>query len=934
MNILSRLIDSFSARSQIREHEALEELKARYHAFRIFLENNGRALELLVSIDGLLNRGEETAIRTATEELLSVTAELVDGLNLLSGDAHAGLYALHGQLAADVVQHLDILSDNPGQQAYCIALDDLGPGAHLLAGTKAANLARLRRMALPVPNGFVCTTMACKHFIGEGQLAAGIRRILREYEYQHQDVNQAAVHIEELILATPLPPDIALALEEAYRHLAMSEKQTGATNGPLMAISVRSSGVSEDGADHSFAGQFTSILNVIGLQSLFDAYRVVVASGFSPRAISYRLNAGLTPVDFDFAVLCQVMAKADCAGVLFTRDPSQPENGRMLISAVPGLGTMAVEGSAAVDLYRPRRAERVDDASPECLPGLFEGKQNISQARAAELLDGAEISRKTLREVPSPEGGLQQEQLPAAEADLPLLSVEILEQLMCFGEMIENLEGVGQDVEWAYARESGVAILQARPLRLAAGKGRRLRLPAAAEPLVSGACAAAGRAVGRVHIIHSTADLQQFSKPRAGALSSAPCILVLPQSIVDAAPLLKNCAGVVIEVGNPTDHLSCIAREYGVPMITGAQAALSRLHDGQWVIIDADQGMVVDAPKSIRAAVAQAHSEQVQRKAQSQTDHSPPTSLRHTVIPPERQALRQMIVPLNLTDAYGPSFSRMDCRSIHDIIRYTHEMAVLSMFDAGDTIMEDAGDLLRPLDIGVPFSFLVIDVGGGTRRVEKTSFRKKLSLQNPLSREDVLSIPLAALCDGLTTPGLNWHSGPDIDALPGIFSRSLLDTRTTRPAGSFNYALAARDYLNLNARVEFHFAMLDAVCGRDSHANYIRFRFKGGGAGSERGHRRAIFLKHVLEGNGFYTTVAGDLVTASLTGAGKEVISERLVMLGRLLGFSRFLDGVMTTDETPVQLAQAFLAGRFDTRVTRESTEEQEMQETINRFQA
>jgi pyruvate,water dikinase len=486
---------------------------------------------------------------------------------------------------------------------------------------------------------------------------------------------------------------------------------------------------------------------------------------------------------------------------------------------------------------------------------------------------------------------------------------------MCFGEMIESLEGVGQDVEWAYAKERGVAILQARPLRLAASKGRRLRLPPAAAPLVSGTCAAAGKAVGRVHIVHSTADLQEFARSQANEIRSDPWILVLPQSIVDAAPLLQTCAGVVIEVGNPTDHLSCIAREYGVPMLTGAQTALSSLSDGQWVIVDADQGVVVEAPESIWAAVALAHAGQRSGRAGVQAESASPKSLRHTVISPERQALRQRIVPLNLTDAYGPTFSRMECKSIHDIIRYTHEMAVLAMFDAGDTIMEDAGGLLRPLDIGVPFAFLVIDVGGGTRRVEKTSLRQSLALQNPLTREDVLSIPLAALCDGLTTPDLNWHSGPDIEALPGIFSRALLDGRVARPAGSFNYALAARDYLNLNARVEFHFAMLDAVCGRDPHANYIRFRFKGGGAGSERGHRRAIFLKLVLEANGFYTTVAGDLVTASLTGAGKELICQRLVMLGRLLGFSRFLDGVMTTDETPVQMAETFLSGRFDTRV-------------------
>ena len=912
--ILSRLIDIFRNRKKAREKEALTELKARYHAFRIFLENNGRALELLVTIDGLLNRGEETDIRASTEELLAVTGELVDGLNLLSGDCHTGLYPLHGHMAADVLKHLDILSDHPTLQTYCPALDDLEPGAQLLAGTKAANLARLRHLGLPVPNGFVCTTRACKRFIAGGKLAADIRRILQEVEYSKKDVHQAATQIKEMILHEPLPVEISKALTEAYRHLEMTECRDGNHPKPL-AISVRSSGVSEDGVEHSFAGQFTSLLNITGIQALFDAYREVVASGLSARALSYRLNARLSLVDFDFAVLCQVMADSYCAGVLFTRDPSQPESGRMLISAVPGLGTMAVGGSAAADLYRPQRAQQ-----QKIIPTGHRGdKPEISTTRAAELMEGAEISHKAFREVPAAAGGLELEPFPTKDADAPLLSAEILEELVDFGEMLESLEGIGQDVEWAYSKETGLAILQMRPLLLSASKGRRLRMPATAAPIVSGTCAVHGKAVGRVRIVHSAAELMQIDKTLSDDTTLAPCILVLPQSIVDSARLLQTCAGLVIEVGNPTDHLSCIAREYGVPMITGAQTAVSRLRDGQWVIVDADQGMVLDAPDTIRDAVAQTHAEQ--QTARRKKDYPGPAQTRHTIVPPERQTLRKMIVPLNLTDAYGPTFSRMECRSIHDIIRYTHEKAVLAMFDAGDMIMEEAGGLLRPLDIGVPFSFLVIDVGGGVRREEKTSLRQRLALQHPLSRADILSVPLAALCDGLTTPGLSWHSGPDIDALPGIMSRSMLDTRGARPAGSFNYALAARDYLNLNARVEFHFAMLDAVCGKDTHANYIRFRFKGGGAGLERGHRRAVFLRQVLEGNAFYTTVAGDLITASLTGASKEVIYERLVMIGRLLGFSRFLDGVMTTDETPRQLAETFLAGRFDARVAPEETE-------------
>ena len=904
MNILDRLLHTFRDRKQVREQEALTELKSRYHAFRIFLENNGRALEILVSIDGLLNRGEENDIRTSTEELLSVTGELVDGLNLLSGDAHAGLYALHGQMAADVLQQLESLTDDPHRQAFCLALDDLAPHSHLQAGMKASNLARLRRLALPVPNGFVCTTRACRHFIADGNLSPGIRRILHEVEYGQKDIPEAAGQIRDMILATPLPREISLALSEAYEELESAERRERAFSGPL-AISVRSSGVSEDGIEHSFAGQYNSILNVIGTEALFDAYREVLASGFSDRALSYRLNAGLLLEDFDFAVLCQVMFEATCAGVLFTRDPSQPESGHMLISAVPGLGTMAVDGTAAADLYRPRRIGQ--DMDPQEAPSPH------------SLMDGAEISHKTHREVPAAAGGLELVPLAPEEADLPLLSVEILEELVGFGEMIESLEGMGQDVEWAYSKEMGIAILQSRPLILAVSKGRRLHVPATATPLVYGTCAARGKSVGRVRIVLSATELALLDKTLAEDISQAPCILVLPQSIVDAARFLQACAGLVVEIGNPTDHLSCIAREYGVPMITGAQTALSCLQDGQWIIVDADQGTVLEAPESIRAAVAQIHVEQADRIAHRREDPAPHPPVRHTVVQPERQKLRKMIVPLNLTDAYGATFSRMECQSIHDIIRYTHEMAVLAMFDAGDIIMEEAGGLLRPLDIGVPFSFLVIDVGGGTRKVEKTSLRQRLALQNPLSRKDVLSIPLTALCEGLTTPGLNWHSGPDADALPEIMSRTMFAERGTRPAGSFNYALAARDYLNLNARVEFHFAMLDTVCGKDSHANYIRFRFKGGGAGLERGHRRAIFLRHVFESNGFYTTVAGDLITASLTGAAKEIIYERLIMVGRLLGFSRFLDGVMTNDETPLLLARAFLAGRFDTRaITKE----------------
>jgi pyruvate,water dikinase len=83
-------------------------------------------------------------------------------------------------------------------------------------------------------------------------------------------------------------------------------------------------------------------------------------------------------------------------------------------------------------------------------------------------------------------------------------------------------------------------------------------------------------------------------------------------------------------------------------------------------------------------------------------------------------------------------------------------------------------------------------------------------------------------------------------------------------------------------------------------------------AGAERTRRRALFLREVLEESGFVTSVKGDLVTASLTGAGRETVRARLVMLGRLIGFSRCLDAVMGDDGTARRLARGFLAGVYD----------------------
>lgn len=120
--------------------------------------------------------------------------------------------------------------------------------------------------------------------------------------------------------------------------------------------------------------------------------------------------------------------------------------------------------------------------------------------------------------------------------------------------------------------------------------------------------------------------------------------------------------------------------------------------------MDADQGIILSAPQEainnlLENKPAVSSAKVVQDKSFAKF--------------PESERLYNLIVHLNLTDAYGPAFSIMECRSVHDLIRYIHEMAVLSMFEAGDEITEQAGFYIHRLEGNINFHFLIIDMGGG-----------------------------------------------------------------------------------------------------------------------------------------------------------------------------------------------------------------------------
>jgi len=109
-------------------------------------------------------------------------------------------------------------------------------------------------------------------------------------------------------------------------------------------VAVRSSATGEDGAEHSFAGQYDTVLGVVTPEDFAAAVGRCAGSIGSDRATAY---GGPEPVEMH--VVVQRMVDARAAGVVFTADPTTGRRDLLVIDAIAGLGEALVDGSAISD---------------------------------------------------------------------------------------------------------------------------------------------------------------------------------------------------------------------------------------------------------------------------------------------------------------------------------------------------------------------------------------------------------------------------------------------------------------------------------------------------------------------------------------------------------------------------------------------------------
>jgi phosphohistidine swiveling domain-containing protein len=188
------------------------------------------------------------------------------------------------------------------------------------------------------------------------------------------DAGGKARALDRLARAGFNPPAFFVLLPSAFDQAGLMETEAQPLVDALKTLgpgpfAVRSSGAQEDGAEHSHAGQFLSLLNVPA-DDVKTAAHKVWESGHAGSVSDYRDARGLHDVDPAPAIIVQIMIAADSAGVAFSADPVSGLRHHAVVSAIAGLGDQLVSGAEDGETWLIDTQQASILSSPEAKPVL------------------------------------------------------------------------------------------------------------------------------------------------------------------------------------------------------------------------------------------------------------------------------------------------------------------------------------------------------------------------------------------------------------------------------------------------------------------------------------------------------------------------------------------------------------------------------------
>lgn len=455
-----------------------------------------------------------------------------------------------------------------GQIEYTIGLEHLGMGDVGHVGGKNASLgemiSNLSGLGVSVPGGFATTADAFREFLDKSGLTDRINSTLDALDVD--DVNKLAEvgkEIRQWVIDAPFTPELEKAIRDSF---AAMEAEAGGS----IDVAVRSSATAEDLPDASFAGQQETFLNVRGIDSVLHAVKLVFASLFNDRAISYRVHQGFEHAEVALSAGIQRMVRSDiaCSGVMFTLDTESGFKDAVFITGSWGLGETVVQGAVNPDEYYVYK------------PSLAAGKKAVlSRTRGSKLI------KMVYNDAENPEHAVKTVDVEHEDRMRFVLDEEEINELARMAMTIEKHYERPMDVEWAKDGNDGkLYIVQARPETVKSRAGQTIERYVMKE---HSEIVCKGRAVGQ-RIGDGPAavisDLSQMDSVKQGD------VLVTDMTDPDWEPIMKRASAIVTNRGGRTCHAAIIARELGIPAVVGCGDATSTIAEGDHVTVSCAEG--------------------------------------------------------------------------------------------------------------------------------------------------------------------------------------------------------------------------------------------------------------------------------------------------------------------------------------------------------
>ncbi|MCP0887506.1 phosphoenolpyruvate synthase [Ligilactobacillus sp. WILCCON 0076] len=453
------------------------------------------------------------------------------------------------------------------EEANVLWFDELHRADVNLVGGKSSSLGELTSLAgIPVPYGFATTARAYRYFMQATGVNDKVNELLEGInDYENSDeLHSTCTQIRNLITTAKMPDDLANNIEQAYQELGKKMNQSD----PFVAI--RSSATAEDLPDASFAGQQDSYLNVRGSADVVKKVQECYASLFTDRATYYRHKQQFPHEKVALSAAIQMMVFSKSSGIMFSVNVATGDDTKVIIDAIWGLGEYIVQGTVTPDDFL------VDKKTMK--------------------ITSKNITNKDVELIRLPDGGVKEQDVPAEIANKPVLTDEQVLELAGYAKKIEEHYGCYMDMEFALDKNTDkLWLVQARPETVWSRKKKQQKPtadavseePTNAEIITRGLPASPGIASGKVHVIDSPDNINEFKQGE---------ILVTLMTSPDWVPAMKKAAAIVTNNGGMTCHAAIVSREMQIPCIVGTKsrgaAATDVLHTGDIITVDAKNGVV------------------------------------------------------------------------------------------------------------------------------------------------------------------------------------------------------------------------------------------------------------------------------------------------------------------------------------------------------